>query len=791
MRAGGVSAARALFAATSALCLIAPIASTQIVRDEFWVVQGGVNAIVPYGNTIFLGGGFARVGPASGGGVPLSSATGAWSPAIYPKVAGSVWAVVSDGAGGWYVGGWFNAIGGVARHNLGHILADGSVDPWDPSPHGQVLGLARSGSRVYAASAGAIIALDATTGLPPVGWNPTFGSGAYSIATDGTNVYVGGFGGVFEALDGTTGAQVWTQPVTGSGPTVYALALDGPTLYVGGRFTGLSGQPRNRIGAVVAATGVATAWDPNSNGNVMALALSGSTVYAGGGFTSIGGQPRSRIAALDATTGAASSWDPNASAIIYALAADGSAVYAGGAFTAIGGQSRERLAALDATSGAATSWDPKPTNDVRALAQGGSTVYAGGIFALMGNWIVRRNLMALDAATGRATDWNPDVDGSVGALVLDGSTLYVGGGFTTIGGQARSNLAALDITTATPTAWNPIATGGGVYTLVKSGSTIYAGGDFTAVGGQVRNRIAAVDAATGAATAWNPNANNSVPHLAVVGNTVYAEGLFTNIGGQPRNWLAALDAATGAATTWNANPSGDVLYLQTMIADESAVYAGGRFQNIGGLPRDNIAALDPATASATAWDPGSDYDVDAIAIDGSTIYVGGNFPTISGQLRYGLAALDATTGGATAWNPNPTNDDATIGTIVVSGGTVYVGGSFDNIGNRPQFGFAAITQGTVDVPRRPVTSTLELAQNRPNPARSGTLIDFTLPQTAPVRLAVFDLLGRRVASLLEGEMRPAGSNRVRFQPAGLAGGLYLYRLEALGRTVTRKMIVVE
>jgi hypothetical protein len=74
---------------------------------------------------------------------------------------------------------------------------------------------------------------------------------------------------------------------------------------------------------------------------------------------------------------------------------------------------------------------------------------------------------------------------------------------------------------------------------------------------------------------------------------------------------------------------------------------------------------------------------------------------------------------------------------------------------------------------------------------ASTLIEFTMPTAAPVTLGVFDLQGRRVATLLEGETRPAGANRVSFRPDGLASGLYLYRLEALGRSVSRKLIVVE
>jgi len=46
----------------------------------------------------------------------------------------------------------------------------------------------------------------------------------------------------------------------------------------------------------------------------------GGTVYAGGSFTAIGGQPRNRLAALDAATGTATAWDPNVDDSVYGLA---------------------------------------------------------------------------------------------------------------------------------------------------------------------------------------------------------------------------------------------------------------------------------------------------------------------------------------------------------------------------------------------------------------------------------------------------------------------------------------
>jgi hypothetical protein len=75
----------------------------------------------------------------------------------------------------------------------------------------------------------------------------------------------------------------------------------------------------------------------------------------------------------------------------------------------------------------------------------------------------------------------------------------------------------------------------------------------------------------------------------------------------------------------------------------------------------------------------------------------------------------------------------------------------------------------------------------PNPSRGTTAIHFTLPRAARVRLAVYDLAGRRVAQLLDAE-RPAGEHEVSMTEAGLPGGVYLYRLEAGDRVEVRKFV---
>jgi hypothetical protein len=119
---------------------------------------------------------------------------------------------------------------------------------------------------------------------------------------------------------------------------------------------------------------------------VFALAVNGSTVYAGGYFTSIGGENRGGIAALDAGTGLATGWNPavNPYGFVNALAVSGGFVYAGGNFITIGGESRNNIAALDATTGLATEWNPGTDGEVATLMVSGLTVYAGGPFLTIG-----------------------------------------------------------------------------------------------------------------------------------------------------------------------------------------------------------------------------------------------------------------------------------------------------------------------------------------------------------------------------------------------------------------------
>jgi len=82
-----------------------------------------------------------------------------------------------------------------------------------------------------------------------------------------------------------------------------------------------------------------------------------------------------------------------------------------------------------------------------------------------------------------------------------------------------------------------------------------------------------------------------------------------------------------------------------------------------------------------------------------------------------------------------------------------------------------------------------LAQNYPNPFNPSTRIEYRIADAGLVKLTVYDMLGREVASLVNVEKQP-GTYKVDWNANGLASGMYLYQLRAGSFTASRKMVLV-
>lgn len=805
------------------LLLMVRSVAAQVPDAALWVTgpASTVLAVARARGTLYIGGSFRTVGPSTGMGVPVDVETGAVS-SDYPRVAGAVEAVVSDGAGGWFIGGRFAGVGGLPRLNLAHIRVDGSVDSWTPDPDGGVLSLVVSGNTLYVGGrfnriAGEtrnhIAAFDVATGRL-TDWAPEASGVVWTILPHGDTVYVGGSFGIIggesraclAALDVTGRATAWNPGADGG---VGTLALYGRTLYVGGGFYNIGGRFCRFLAELSLDSDTASTWNMSIEQSppnwlyppgVGELKIAGDRLYLGGRFTTIGGQQRNGLAAIDLQSRSVTAWAPEVvplSSVQPAQISDmeirGSTFYTCGLFRSLGGRvisGDGSVGAVDTQTGLATAWDPRPNGDVSALALGDDAIYVGGSYTSIGpEWVWRNGLAALDLTTGRATSWDPHPDEAyVLSLAASGNTVYVGGAFSQISGEVRSNLAAFDTRDGSLTPWNPTANGG-VTDLAVGGNVIYAGGQFTGVGGQARSYLAAIDSATGTATPWDPDPDDFVNAITVAGNTVYVGGWFAHMRGLPQHRVvAAIDAPTGEIREWQGERDGVV---DAIAVKDDTIYVGGLFSNMGGKPRRDLAAIDATTGLATEWNPvlgagvgHTSSDIRALQLQDNTLYVGGFFGSVNGVTRNYLAALEATTGAVVPeWDPNP---DGFIWALATAHETVYAGGGYERMNGVPVGSIAALrATPTSTAPPPPGALTVI-----PNPVYSSATLRFALAGSAPVTLAVYDVQGRRMATLLEGSPLAAGEHAVPVGTIAWPAGCYLARLEANGVSTTRKMVVL-
>lgn len=350
----------------------------------------------------------------------------------------AVYALVRQPDGGLIVGGYFSGVntanGFMERNNILRLKADHTLD---------------------------------------TDWAPQIDGSVYALELDAGNSGIL-VGGEFIRVNGASHRNLIKLSVSGgveslwrpspNGP-VHALAIDDDgALYVGGDFTSIADTPRERI-AKLSSGGAATIdleWNPwGANRAVYALALDGGRVYVGGDFTSIAGVGKVRIALLSGDAGVVYPWTAwstqGVNGVVRALAVDAVGnLYVGGRFTSIstniGDFERSSLAKLSSIGQVDTEWNPS----VNAIAYvnallidpvgSAGLVYVGGSFISI-DGALRYGIARLSSAGEGAVDpdWSPRVHGSVYVLESNENiySIYAGGWFTAIGNQSRVGLARL------------------------------------------------------------------------------------------------------------------------------------------------------------------------------------------------------------------------------------------------------------------------------------------------------------------------------------------------------------
>jgi outer membrane protein assembly factor BamB len=571
------------------------------VSSRYVVIGDG--PVLRVRNTVYVGG-VSRLGVPTGSAVLVATATGKQQPTEAEVAGGSVRTAIADGTGGWYIGGTFTSVGGVVRPGLAHLLADGTLDmAFAPPALGQVRALALDAGRLYVGGVQPLYAdpwflpvlnaLDSTTGaVLPISYpllahtdqSSAFGVVALVAADGRLFAAFNGDNGI-AAYDEDDGTLLWNQPGTPSygeysGPA--ALALAGGRLLAGGEISTSAGPAD--LEELDPATGAPIA-RPGLEGPVTAMATGPTNAYV----------------------------------LVRSSHVVGLTVWKVG----LGSGTLTRLAVVKGAS---------------AIALNSPNLFVAGQAAVRGD--VRVYAFDTRQANPIPRALSPIlVGGGVGTLSVESGHLLVGGSFLGTGGPERDGLAAFDASTGSLLPWRPAVQGDHIRALASSGKTIYIGGAFKRVSGRVRIGLAAVSAlGTGKLLRWHPRlAQGSFGSLAARQGRVFAGGSAKLHGAKasaPIRHLLVFSARTGrqmpfksrighvnlmalgngrlfvasdctvrnaraacvtafrargvGRTVWRKTVDGSVFALRT---GGGALFVGGQFSRVGGVPRKNVAAL--------------------------------------------------------------------------------------------------------------------------------------------------------------------------------------------------------
>ncbi|RZA03211.1 MAG: hypothetical protein EOP11_16240, partial [Proteobacteria bacterium] len=610
--------------------------SGAIVSNSF-NVNSSVYSMTKLGGDLAIGGIFSAVGNYKSTSLTKVSKAGASYDTAF-LTGSNVNKVVSDGAGGYYVGG-AGTYGG--KQYLAHILPSGLIDSsFSALLNGTVNDIAvdtsTSPATVYAGGAFTtanslarfyLVALNGSTGAD-LNKDLKVSNVVSAVSLNSTNVYAGGgftqAGGTLLRTGGgiaaTADASMNTFPQI-NGAVNVSVADGSGGWYIGGSFTkitdGTGTLTRNYIARIAADGSVDTTFNPNANAAVTALLLHADGLYVGGSFGSIGGATRNYFARLNPTSGAADTGfiNPVFNGPVYGIAANaaatGSDIFVGGNFTSASAAGVARAYLAKFTSlGALTAWNPGANSVVYAVARGpGTKVFVAGSFSTVAT-IGLRGFAALDAGDGtRDANFTATITaGAVYSMLYDAAdgTLVLAGGFTR---ASHNGIAAFAVTASSMavSAFAPIYSSVGQATnansilpgLAKSGNTLYLSLGFADA--RVGQRFMAFDLTQANSKIWESQPFDTyVRTLSLSGGKMFVGfNSIAGTNGTPRLRLAAFDKTTGALnTSFQADLGGFVIEenLQALApraieATEGRLYVGGSFSKVGSVAKSYFAAL--------------------------------------------------------------------------------------------------------------------------------------------------------------------------------------------------------
>jgi hypothetical protein len=565
-------------------------------------------------------------------------------------------------------------------------------------------------------------------------------------------------GGLFSTSSGAQNLARWTGTdwvAVGTNPDgeVDALMVYNSTLVAGGEFGNIGNRIASWNGSSWSQIG--GGFNTNNGAKIFALTIYNTYLVAAGRCNTAGGNNASNIAMWNGSVWAGLSL--NTDERIFALAVHNGQLFAGGRFTFIGGVTAYYIARY--ISG--TTWAPLAggnlDNRVYAIASYSPTyLIVGGQFKYAGSLYV--NYVAL----WNGTSWFrmlTGMDEKVEALLKIDSTMYAGGEFTIAGGKRTHHIARW---------FNNIAdTIQGTVKYSDNNASVDSGWAYSVRRDYFTNEVIKVDSARiggGTYKLIRPPVNDTLRVIWFPDDeldfvpTYYPSTI---------DWRNAATVIPGQNTN---NINGLVYRLTPAPQSSPAAHVHGTIHLNVIIPLDPPGAYPYRSESVLYVKQGNTFNRFAVSITNENYSITapmapGSYELVAYRLGYCLATTNITIN---------TNTADTI-----------VNFTLDTCGP------IGINTISTEVPKE-----YRLMQNYPNPFNPVTNIRFAMPESGNAKLTVFDIMGREIAVLVNGQLS-AGTYNYDWNASNLASGVYFYRLEVstesalLKLSETKKMVLIK
>ncbi len=384
---------------------------------------------------------------------------------------------------------------------------------------------------------------------------------------------------------------------------------------------------------------------------------------------------------------------------------------------------------------------------------------------------------------------------NVAGLYSHNDTLYAGGYFSEIGGINANSAVMYDGTTWTDIGFESMCN---PHDFIHYNNKLIVGGSYLTIGSDT------VTLAYRENNNWVPfddQPNGVVGHFIIYRNNLIVAGQFDSIGTMPAKNIAMWDGSTWTALATSTDHQ--YTYMGDMIVKNDTLIVTGYFNEIDGVNAETIAFWDGSNWSSIGTGDifsKSQYSIISVKVYNNQLVLGGQFDSIGGVAANNIAIWDGATfsplgSGITSY-PGWDSFSPYVSKLQVFQGNLYVFGQFFMAGGIESNNIARWTKDNVatditdDEIRPSLPNEYVLNQNYPNPFNPTTEISFTLPKNSNVTLEVFNILGQKVSTLVNG-YKSVGTYFIKWDASDFASGIYLYKLSTDEFSDVKKMTLMK